>query len=125
MPKTLIALAVALGILIISYVPTLAITFGNLDGNKHPNVGALIAEVEEAGQKDILCSGTLISPTVFLTASHCTAFLESLGIDPHDVWVTFDPTFDKDTATLYRGTYHTNPEYGHDQADPHDIAVIV
>ena len=73
-----------------------AITCRRLDGNGHPNVGALIAEFREPGQKDILCSGTLISPTVYLTASHCTIYLESLEIT--DVWVTFDPQFDNSSS---------------------------
>jgi hypothetical protein len=70
-----------------------AITFGTVDTtNRFPYVGAVIAEYNEPGTKEVLCSGTLISPTVFLTAGHCTAFLES--IDVQDVWVTFDPSFD-------------------------------
>ena len=99
-----------------------AITHGTADGNGHPNVGALIAEWREPGQKDLLCSGTLISPTVFLTASHCTIFLESLEIS--DVWVTFDGQFDG-SSTLRHGVYHTNPAYGHDFAHLNDVAVVV
>jgi V8-like Glu-specific endopeptidase len=57
----------------------------------------------------VLCSGTLISPTVFLTAGHCTAFLESIGVQ--DVWVTFDASFDS-AAPLIHGTYHTHPLFG-------------
>jgi secreted trypsin-like serine protease len=100
-----------------------AITFGQLDTtNRYPHVGAMVADFD--GEKDIVCSGTLISPTVFLTASHCTAFLESIGTPTHDVWVTFDPTFDQ-SSPLLRGTYHTNPLYPGPQSDPQDIAVIV
>jgi secreted trypsin-like serine protease len=101
-----------------------AITFGQLDTkNDYPYVGAMVADFD--GEKDILCSGTLISPTVFLTASHCTAYLESIGTAPHDVWVTFDGTFDQ-SSPLLRGTYHTNPLYGTPaHSDPADIAVIV
>lgn len=101
------------------------IVFGQLDENRHPNVGALIFE-DENGDRGILCSGTLISPTVFLTASHCTAFLVSIGVEPDDVWVTFDPTFDE-ASPLLGGTYHTNPLFGVSPsfADTHDIAVVV
>lgn len=105
----------------------LAITFGQLDGNRHPNVGALVYE-DEDGERGILCSGTLIAPDVFLTASHCTAFLESIDVAPDEVWVTFDPTFD-DASPLLPGTYHTHPEFGFSGpggfSDPHDIAVVV
>jgi secreted trypsin-like serine protease len=100
-----------------------AIVFGQLDTtNRYPHVGALIVEFE--GEKGILCSGTLISSTVFLTASHCTAFLPSIGVDPDEVWVTFDPTFDA-SSPLIGGTYHTNPAFGSGgQSDTNDIAVV-
>lgn len=103
--------------------PALAITNGVADGNTHPNAGAFVAaDWLRPGEKDVLCSGTLISPTVFLTAAHCTSYLESLGIS--QVWVTFDEKFSP-TAKLYSGHMHTHPLYGHDEHDPHDIAVIV
>jgi hypothetical protein len=120
------ALAVALlasAAFVLAVGPAGAITFGQPDGNRHPWVGALVAEFDQPGQKDVLCSGTLIAPTVFLTASHCTAFLSSIGIAPDQVWVTFDTDFDQQSP-LIPGTYHTNPLFGHDQADPHDIAVV-
>jgi secreted trypsin-like serine protease len=100
-----------------------AITFGQLDTtNRFPHVGALIFESD--GEPGILCSGTLIEPDVFLTAAHCTAFLESIGVAPDDVWVTFDPTFDE-SSPLLPGTYHTNPAFGSGgMSDTHDIAVV-
>jgi hypothetical protein len=105
-----------------------AIVFGQPDGNRHPYVGAMVAEWQEPGQPDLFCSGTLISPTVFLTASHCTAALADSGIGASDVWVTFDPTFDADSVLL-PGTYHTHPDFGFSgpggRSDPHDIAVVV
>jgi hypothetical protein len=121
---------------LVSAAPAGAITFGTLDGNRHPYVGALFADYDPSvpGQ-DLLCSGTLISPTVFLTASHCTEFLSSVGVDPDEVFVSFDPEpTDADgaalaTATLLAGTYYTHPEYGYSgqggRSDPHDIAVVV
>jgi secreted trypsin-like serine protease len=42
-----------------------AITNGTPDGTTHPYVGIAVAG-------DTFCSGTLLSPTVFLTAGHCT-----------------------------------------------------
>jgi hypothetical protein len=110
--------------------PAGAITFGQLDGNRHPNVGALFADWDpEVPGPDLLCSGTLISPTVFLTASHCTEFLPSVGVAPGDVFVSFDPKpADSDGAFIpgsqrLDGTAHTHPQYG-SGGDPHDIAVI-
>jgi hypothetical protein len=63
----------------------------------------------------------LISPTLFLTASHCTRFLEDQGIS--DVWVTFDSKFTQ-ASTRIHGTMHSNPLYSHAQSDTGDIAVI-
>ena len=59
---------------------------------------------------------------MFLTANHCTIYLESVGIT--DVWVTFDPQFSS-ASTLQHGVYHTNPAYGHDMAQLNDVAVVV
>jgi secreted trypsin-like serine protease len=94
---------------------------GTYDGNTHPNVGAMVYLSPSTGLYRIICSGSLIAPTVFLTASHCTAALEARGIS--DVWVTFDPTFTQ-ASPLIHGTMHTNPLYNQKQGDPGDIAVI-
>lgn len=48
-----------------------AITNGELDGDNHPHVGLLIFD-SAPGQPGWRCSGTLLSPTVLLTAGHCT-----------------------------------------------------
>jgi hypothetical protein len=134
MRKLLLAAVVAAAVL--PTTPAGAITFGQLDGNRHPYVGALIADWNpEVEGSELLCSGTLISPTVFMTASHCTAFLPDVGVDPNEVFVTFDPEpvtpngAVLPTTTLLPGTYHTNPEFGFSGpggfSDPHDIAVVV
>ena len=117
----LIALLLVLAVALISASSAIAITYGVPDGDGHPGVGALVAELD--GQKVAVCSGTLISPDVFLTAAHCTAALESWGIT--DVWVTFDPVFDASTAHSSTGEMRTNPGYSHRQSDPGDIAVIL
>lgn len=48
-----------------------AVTDGELDGDGHPHVVLLLMEV--GGAPAFRCSGTLISPTVLLTAGHCTS----------------------------------------------------
>jgi secreted trypsin-like serine protease len=100
----------------------LGITYGELDGNRHPAVGAMIRLRPSDGAFRLTCSGSLISPTVFLTASHCTAFVESTG--QKDIWVTFDPSFDSRSKLLH-GTMHTNSLFNQTQSDSQDIAVIV
>jgi len=48
-----------------------SITYGELDADRHPMVGLMIAQ-DADGNPLWRCSGTLLSPTVFLTAGHCT-----------------------------------------------------
>ena len=48
----------------------LAITDGELDGDGHPHVGLMVALTAD-GAPLWRCSGTMLSPTVFLTAGHC------------------------------------------------------
>jgi secreted trypsin-like serine protease len=61
------AFAVAL---LIGVAPAGAITDGQLDGNGHPAVVLLLMEI--GGKPAFRCSATLLSPTVVLTAGHCT-----------------------------------------------------
>jgi V8-like Glu-specific endopeptidase len=98
--------------------PAAAITFGTDDGNGHPNVGGLVADQAYSDGTWIYCSGTLISPTVFLTAAHCDE-----GGDER-VRVTFDPAY-VDGDKTYSGTFHSDPAYPGPTSNPHDLAVVV
>jgi hypothetical protein len=98
--------------------PAAAITYGEPDGNGHPEVGALLAPQPYSDGTWATCSGTLISSTVFLTAAHCDQ-------DVSRVAVTFDSSYDAATGTTYWGTWHADPNYNQAQSDPHDIAVVV
>jgi secreted trypsin-like serine protease len=128
MVRLRIAVAVSIMVLFVGTGTARAITFGQPDGNLHPNVGALLADYDpDSPGPDVLCTGTLIAEKVFLTAGHCTAFLESEGITA--VWVTFVPAYDESstsTAGLFTGTYVTDPLFGtHGLADLHDLAVVL
>ena len=123
-----IVVVTAAAVLVLA-TPAQAITFGQFDGNRHPYAGAIVVDWDpDRPGPDLFCTGTLVSPTVFLTASHCTAALADMGFAPDEVFVTFDPTFDS-RSKLLPGTYHTHPEFGFSgpggNSDPHDIAVIV
>lgn len=96
--------------------PAGAITDGAPDGNGHPNVGGLVASTAYSDGTWIYCSGTLISPTVFLTAAHCA--------EGDRVRVTFASAY-QDGDKVYAGTFHGDPLYNQSQSDPHDIAVVV
>lgn len=69
--KTLIALLMVVAVLAIAVSLVGAITDGELDGDGHPHVVLLLMEV--GGEPMYRCSGTLLSPTVLLTAGHCTS----------------------------------------------------
>ncbi len=94
-----------------------AITYGTVDGTQHPNVGGLVSPTQYSDGTWLYCSGTLISPTVFLTAAHCDEGTAR-------VTVTFDPDYKAGDKT-YTGTWYADPLYGQKQDDPHDIAVVV
>ena len=98
--------------------PAGAVVYGSPDGNRHPSTGALLAPVPYSDGTWAACSGTLISPTVFLTAAHC-------DLGEARVAVTFDSHYDAATGTEYWGTWHADPAYGTSQGNPHDIAVVV
>jgi hypothetical protein len=112
--KLLTACAAAL----VLAAPAFAVTGGTLDGQAHPGVGLLLADRGNGPEPD--CSGSLVSPTVFVTAGHCTAQLAS-----NRVWVTFDARFVAGSSTVLPGTAHTDPQWGLVKGDTHDLAVVV
>ena len=97
--------------------PAGAITNGTADGQRHPNVGGLVSATQYPDGTWLYCSGTLISPTVFLTAAHCAEDGERVG-------VTFDTAYTSGDKVLY-GTFEADPLYNQAQSDTHDIAVVV
>src|SRR5215470_5467567 len=98
--------------------PAGAITYGAPDGNAHPEVGALLAPQAYPDGTWATCSGTLISPMVFLTAAHCDQGVARVA-------VTFDASYDPRTGTTYWGSWHADPGYNQSQDDPQDMAVVV
>jgi len=117
--------------------PAGAITGGEPDGNGHPNV-AMIVYYQPDGR--FRCSATLVSPTVLVTAAHCTEGVRGKTI------VTFesvspalpraaDDTGNGQSQTGYTapvpgwltGTSHTHPLWDGELQlnDLHDVGVIV
>ena len=72
--KLLISTILVVAMLII-VGSVIAITNGRPDGDDHPYVGILLFEEHDPDTGELvdawLCSGTLIEPTVVLTAGHC------------------------------------------------------
>jgi V8-like Glu-specific endopeptidase len=110
------SLLVTLVASLVAVAPASAITNGSPDGDGHPSVGGLVAATAYSDGTWIYCSGTLISPTVFLTAAHCA--------EGDRVRVSFSSAY-QDGDRVYNGTWHGDPAYNQSQSDPHDIAVVV
>lgn len=132
MRRTLSALAVAVAAAALLASPAGAITNGTVDtANTYANVGAYIVKAP-SGRISPICSGTLIAPRVFLTASHCTAYdeqeLRPLG---YTAYVSFDRSIpwgdktSKSTKLLPLTAVVTNPGYNQTASDPGDIGALV
>ncbi|MGN9844006.1 trypsin-like serine protease [Nonomuraea sp. H19] len=97
--------------------PATAITNGSADGNAHPEVGALVAEKAHPDGTWTYCTGTLVSPTVFLTAAHCGKPKQKTA------QVTFAAQYEPG-ATLYTGRYVPDPRF-REESEFHDMAVVM
>ena len=119
-------LLMLVALLIAAVMPSAAqaITYGTPTGAEYPYVGGLVTDLNSRGETVepyVYCTGTLISPTVFLTAAHCDI---SDRTGDNVACVTFDPVL-TDKSKLYCGTFTASPYYTYRQNDPNDLAVIV
>jgi secreted trypsin-like serine protease len=125
MTKTLTLFAALAAALVIGIAPAGAITDGALDGEGHPYVGLMVAQ-DKKGNPLWRCSGTLISPKVFLTAGHCTEAPAARA----QIWFLSDVQ-----ATLATNGYpnrgevagktYTHPEYNPNAFFIRDLGVVV
>jgi hypothetical protein len=119
--------------LVVSAAPRLlAITYGFVDTNAaYGNTGAFIVKSRSTGAIFPICSGSLIAPGVFLTASHCTAFYEQDLADRYTAHVSFDGTIPFGDLTSRRtklvavNQVVTNPAYHPAQNDSGDIGLLI
>lgn len=110
-----------------------AITYGFVDTNNvFQNTGAFIVKSPTTGRIFPICSGTLIAPDVFLTASHCTVFFENdLAPRGFTAFVSFDQSIPFGALTVPQTNLIpvtqvvSNPNYNQRQSDTGDIAVLL
>jgi hypothetical protein len=110
-----------------------AITYGFVDSNNtYSNVGAFIVKSPTTGQIFPICSGTMITANVFLTASHCTIFFQQdLALRGFTAYVSLDGSIpfgelSSATTTLFPvSQVVTNPNYNQAQSDSGDIGALI
>jgi hypothetical protein len=75
---------IALAVLALTAGMSQAVTFGQPDNSQHPYVGTILFTNGDGNWYS--CSATLISPTVLVTAAHCTI---DNGVKNTETWVNF------------------------------------
>lgn len=131
MKKKTFAILLALVLMLSSVGIAGAITDGTPDGEGHPYVGLLIFDADYGDGTTgpaWRCSGTLLSPTVLLTAGHCTD-----GATGGRVW--FESDVQSDQVALgypYGGRtsvefaeIHTHPLFPTGSFVLHDVGVVI
>lgn len=120
-------------------VPAQASTGGDADGNLHPDVGLILFYAPDGRFR---CSATLVSPTVVVTAAHCTegtlgktlvTFQSVIAYEPPSGFpVAANPAAgftqaEIEAASFISGTAFTHPAYSGftDLDNWNDVGVIV
>lgn len=141
MRKKILAIALAAATLTggLALAPAQATTGGTADGNLHPDVGLILYYAEDGRYR---CSATLVSPTVIVTAAHCTdgtlgktlvTFKSVIAEAPPSGFpVAANPTAgftqaEIEAAGFISGTAYTHPAYSDftDMDNWNDVGVIV
>jgi secreted trypsin-like serine protease len=102
-----------------------AIVNGTPTGDAYGNVGALLFDYDQNGISgdDEWCTGSLIAPTIFLTAAHCI-------VTPYtpagsQFYVSFaSDLYAKGMKAIKATDVIYDPEYGHDVSNLHDLALV-
>lgn len=106
--RCLIAAAIGIGLSVSAAGPSAAITGGIEDtANRYSNVGMIVFYQPDGRFR---CSGTLIAPSVVLTAAHCT--FQDIG----KVAVTFDPVISRTAEEAERDIPRAADDTGPDDA---------
>ena len=107
MKRRILILSAVVVLLAITFVPALAITNGQPDGTNHPYVGLAVFDVAP-GVPGWRCSASLLTPTLVLTAGHCTD-----GAVAARIWFgeTTQPDYPVSGPDSYDGTANTYPGF--------------
>ena len=126
-----LGLVLALALTASVALPAAAITRGGVpDGGDHPYVGLMVAGFLDDDDNFLpawRCSGSLISPTVYVTAGHCTS-----GATAVEIWFDTSPQ-DYEGRLGYpfasefsvSGTPYTHPDYVDEAFYLYDLGVVV
>lgn len=128
--KTLVGLSAATALTLTLASPASAIRYGEPDNEEHPFVGIMVGGAlnDDTGdfEPQFRCSGTLVSPTIYLTAGHCT-----FGAEAVEVWFEEDVN-DREVSgfpfggpTSISGTAYTHPDYDDAAFYLNDLGVVV
>ncbi len=124
MKKAAVSIMLVLVLTLSVFGAAQAVTDGEPDGNGHPYVGLMVAQTAN-GAPLWRCSGTLISPTLFLTAGHCT-----YGAGHVEIWFDADvesgvPQNGYPFTGDVGGTPYAHPDYDDNAFFLHDLGVVV
>lgn len=137
--KSVTVIGLVLGLITAAALPASAITGGQPDGEAHPNVGLILFYAPDGRFR---CTGALVSPTVILTAAHCTADTVGKTLVTFESVIAEEPpapfpiaanpaegyTANELAAAGYlSGTAHAHPDYSDftDLANWNDVGVVV
>ena len=126
MKKRILLILLMLVLVLVLAIPAVAITDGEPDGEGHPYVGLAVFDNAD-GRPMWRCTGTLISPTLFLTAGHCTD-----GAAGATIWFESDVGagypgngYPWSGSTSVEGTPYSHPSYNPSAFYLYDLGVVV
>jgi hypothetical protein len=124
MTRVIRTFVICFGVVLAVGTRVMTVTNGQPDNGRHPFVGVMIQPIPSQPGFVVVCSGAALSPTKFLTASHCAdpsrpVFVSYKSGPPFSLANDFTP-----------GTFHANPDWclgcapGLPGFDTHDVAVV-